>query len=182
MSVIEKGPTENPYPVVDLYMEGVKTEAGRQIDWVDERLKRRIVYTVLGGGKWKDTWIKALSLASTDKLVGTEMMRVEVTKNTTTNEIGIAVFVQVLKYNYDKVSLIDFAYTLENDGQIEELGQTEIGGIPEAEKYFEALKTERIRTIPDLPERIDVEETVRLFVEQIEERRLEMPVLVSAVP
>lgn len=178
MNIIEKGPTENPYPIVDLYMEGVETEADRQINWVDEGLKRRIVYSVLGGGEWGDTWIKALSLSSTDKLVGTELMRVEVTKNTTTNEVGIAVFVQVLKYNSGKPSLIDFAYTLENDGRIEELGRTEIGGFAMVEEYIEALKTESIRTLPDLPERIDVEETIRLFLEQIEERRMQIPVLI----
>ncbi|OGD83172.1 hypothetical protein A2572_02820 [Candidatus Collierbacteria bacterium RIFOXYD1_FULL_40_9] len=69
---------------------------------------------------------------------------------------------------------------MDNDGKIEEVGRITNRSQGEVEDYIETLTTERIRAIDDLPERIDVEETIRLFLEQLEERRMTLPVLIPA--
>lgn len=170
----------NSYPKIDLNMEGVETEGEKNIVWENEAEKRRINYIVIGGGQWQSVWTKILILSSTDQLVGTEFMRVEISKDTDTGKICKAVFVDVFKYDGGKGKSANFVYDLDNNGTKEESGH--VRQISEAEiwEYMETLKEESIRTIPDLPERIDVDETIRLFLEQIEERRMGLPVLIPA--
>lgn len=170
----------NSYPTVDLNMEGVETEGQKQIEWENPDLKRRITYIVFGGGSWQDTWTKILILSSTDPLVGSELMRIEVTKDGDSGKINKAVFVDVFKYDGGKGKTANFVYELENDGVREESGHVANISVAEVEEYIETLKQESVRTLPDLPERIDVDETIRLFMEQVEERNFGMPVLIAA--
>jgi len=168
------------YPIVDLNMEGVETEAEKSIVWESAEHKRQIGYLVIGGGAWGDTWTKILTMSCTDKLVGSEMMRVQLTKNTTTGMLTKAVYVDVFKYDGGKATTRSFVYTQENEGQVEEVDEKRQSSEGELEEYLESLKTEAIRTLVDLPERIDIDETIRLFMEQVEERSFGMPVLISA--
>jgi len=170
----------NSYPEIDLNMEGVETEGQKSIFWENEAEKRKITYIVMGGGPWEETWVKILILANTDKLFDSEMMRVEVSKNTSTGVISKAVFVDVFKFDGGTGRTASFAYPMDNDGKIEEVGRITNRSQGEVEDYIETLTTERIRAIDDLPERIDVEETIRLFLEQLEERRMTLPVLIPA--
>ncbi len=170
----------NSYPNIDLNMEGVETEGQKQIEWENAEEQRRITYLVIGGGSWQDTWTKILILSSTNPLVGTELMRVEVTKNGDTGKVNKAVFVDVFKYDGGKGRSVNFVYDLENDGQREESGHVSNISEAEVEQYIETLMDESVRAVPDLPERIDVDETIRLFLEQIEERRIQIPVLIPS--
>jgi hypothetical protein len=172
--------TTSSYPIIDLNMEGVETEGQKQIEWENIAEKRRITYIVFGGGSWQDTWTKILILSSTDPLVGTELMRVEVTKDGDTGKVNKAVFVDVFKYDGGKGRSANFVYDLDNDGRREDSGHVSNISEAEVEEYFETLMSEMVRTLPDLPEQIDVEETIRLFLEQIQERRLGIPALISA--
>ncbi len=168
------------YPVVDLNMEGVEMEEEQQIVWENSVEKRCISYIVIGGGKWDSIWTKILILSSTDPLVGSELMRVEISKDSDTGKVTKAVFVDVFKFDDGKGKTTNYVYESETDGKKEESGhlnQISEGGVWD---YMETLKVESIRAIADLPDRIDVEETIRLFMEQIEDRRLDMPTLVSA--
>ena len=168
------------YPVVDLNMEWVEMEEEQQIVWENSVEKRCISYIVIGGGKWDSIWTKILILSSTDPLVGTELMRVEISKDSDTGKVSKAVFVDVFKFDDGKGKTTNYVYESETDGKREESGhlnQISEGGVWD---YMETLKVESIRAIADLPDRIDVEETIRLFMEQIEDRRLDMPTLVSA--
>lgn len=170
----------NSYPNIDLNMEGIETEREKSVDWQSVETDRQINYVVVGGGAWGDTWMKSLSLSSTNKLVGTELMRVEQTKNSTTGITSKTVFVDVIKLELGKLSIISYAYPQDNDGLIEEMGIKDESVVTSLEEYLEELKTENIRTARDLPDRIDVDETIRLFLEQIEERSFGMPVLIPA--
>ncbi len=170
----------NSYPAIDLNMEGVESEGERDISWENDAQKRRIRYIVLGGGSWGSIWTKILILSSTDPLVGTEMMRVEISKDNDTGKIGKAVFVDVFKFDGGKGKTANFVYEIDNDGKREESGHVLQISEGEVEDYIEILKYESIRSLSDLPERIDVEETIRLFVEQIEERRMNLPTLIAA--
>lgn len=170
----------NTYPVVDLNMEGVETESEKSIVWESADQKRQIIYLVVGGGAWGDTWTKILTMSCTDELVGSEMMRVQLTKNTTTGMLTKAVYVDTYKYSGEKGYTQSFVYTLENDGMIEEANDVIERSSGELEQYLEILKTETIRTLVDLPERIDVDETIRLFMEQVAERNFAMPFLIPA--
>ena len=169
----------NTYPVVDLNMEGVETEGQKHIVWENEREKRSLAYIVLGGGDWQGIWTKILILTSSDPLVGTDLMRVEISKDNDTGRITKAVFVDAFKYDGGKGVSANFVYDLDNDGKREESGHVRQISEADIEDYFEVLKYERVRTYADLPDRIDVEETIRLFLEQIEERRMSLPVLVE---
>ncbi len=168
----------NNYPIVDLNMEGVETEGEKKVIWENESEKRRISYIVLGGGDWQSVWTKILILTSTDLLVGTELMRVEISKDSDTGKISKAVFVDVFKFEVDSGKSINFVYELDNEGKREESGNVRQISEGEVLDYIESLKFESIRALSDLPERIDVEETIRLFLEQIEDRRMQMPVLI----
>lgn len=168
------------YPIVDLNMEGVEMEEEQQIVWENSIEKRCISYTVIGGGKWDSIWTKILILSSTDPMVGTELMRVEISKDSDTGKVSKAVFVDIFKFDGAMGKAINFVYELENEGNREESGNVRQISEGEVLDYIESLKFESIRTISDLPERIDVEETIRLFIEQIEERRTDLPVLIAA--
>lgn len=171
---------KNSYPTIDLEMEGVEAEGEKHLVWENETEKRRISYIVLGGGDWQGVWTKILILASTDPLVGTELMRVEVSKDNDTGRLSKAVFVDVFKFDGGKGKSANFVYELDNDGAREESGHVNQVSEGEIWDYVETLKSETIRTISDLPARIDVDETIRLFLEQIEERRMHLPALVIA--
>lgn len=171
---------KNSYPVIDLEMEGVEVEGEKHVVWENEEEKRRISYIVMGGGEWQSIWTKILILASTDTLVGTELMRVEISKDNDTGKITKAVFVDVFKFDGGKGKSANFVYEQDNDGKREESGHVRLISEGEIWDYMETLKHETIRTLPDLPERIDVDETIRLFLEQIEDRRMQVPVLISA--
>lgn len=170
----------NNYPIADLNMEGVETEGEKHVVWENEVEKRRVSYIVLGGGDWQSIWTKILILSSTDPMVGTELMRVEISKDGDTGKVQSAVFVDVFKFDEGKGKSAKYVYDLDNNGIREESDLVLQISEGEILDYIESLKFERIRTISDLPERIDVDETIRLFMEQIEERRLDMPTLVSA--
>lgn len=169
----------NSYPIIDLNMEGVEVEGEKHVVWENEAEKRKISYIVLGGGSWQSVWTKILILSSTDPLVGSEMMRVEISKDGDTGEINKAVFVDTFKFEEEVGKAVNFVYELGNEGRREESGHVYQISEGEVYDYLETLKDEMVRTRPDLPEQIDVEETIRLFLEQVEERRMSMPVLIA---
>ena len=158
----------------------METEGEKHVVWENEIEKRRISYIVFGGGDWQSTWTKILILSSTDPMVGTELMRVEISKDIDTGKVQRAVFVDVFKIDEGKGKSAKYVYDLDNDGIREESSPALQISEGEISDYIESLKFERIRTISDLPELIDVDETIRLFMEQIEERKLDMPTLVTA--
>jgi hypothetical protein len=69
-----------------------------------------------------------------------------------------------------------YAYSTDSEGFREDFGTKSKIGILET---LERLAEGNLRTSDDLPERIDVEETARFFVEQLQERDFALPKLID---
>ncbi len=182
MSLIENSPKiVHKFPDLEDGFEEIGTLHERCEVWENE--SRKITLSVLGGTKeWPGVWVKEISMESTDPILSSCLMRVQIVKNEDTNISTKAVFVDVFRFDGEKGFFQVYAYSSNNEGKLEDMGITE----PVTDlnisplDYIDALVAEPARSEDELPERIDVEETIRLFLEQLEERRFDLPALVSA--
>lgn len=164
------------YPWVEVGLDGVESQGEKNEEWISPDKKRRITSLVIGGGKWNSVWAKEVSLLSCEEESCNLLMRVVHTKNADTGTTTTSVQVEALKTENGLWFLESFGYSLESEGKRESLGVSEpidtLDGI-------ENLAKEEIVLESDLPERIDVEETARLFIEQLQERSLGRPILIA---
>lgn len=173
------------YPIDDLEIDSFEELSTKNDEWVSEDKKRKLVVIVMGGGvfsDWKGVWLKDIILSSTDSLVASELMRVQLSKNADSKEVLKTVFVDVFEFQQGQGIMNSKVYCSATGGKLEEMGKYSLCGEKDTstEEYIEAFVEEDVRTVQDLPEQIDVDETIRLFMEQLEERNFSMPVLVPA--
>jgi hypothetical protein len=184
MSLTEKKfGLQHNFPKIIPGMEKIEDEGEKSEEWQNKEETRRVVYTVMGGGKeWGGVWLKDIRLLSTDKVIGGELMRVQYAKDTETKNQVVTVFVDVLKVDLRDWHLETFLWSSDNGGKIEEMGCSKY---PNFERKFtmedciQAVTDESVHFLMDLPEQIDVEETARLFLEQLEERNFALPTLIE---
>ena len=171
------------FPKIEAGMEIVEEEGERKEFWLSKDERRQVSLTIMGGGKgWKDTWLKEIGLLCINEIVGSELMRVQYVKNMDTGLVTTVVFVDILTVKNDGLLITKYSYFGDNDGRLEEVcGQNHsFNKTYTMESLIEAVATEEVRFGNELPKRIDVEETARLFIEQLEERNFSLPVLVDA--
>ena len=168
------------YPVIDLSMEVVETEGESRISWESKKEKRSITYITFGGGTWESVWNKILIFSSTDPLVGCDLIKIHIIKDNDTGMLTKEIYVDIFALDGDSKKIINYVYSSLTDGLLEESGLVSSESAVDVVDLIETVTTEPIRTKRDLPDRIDIDETIRLLLEQIEERRMTMPVLIAA--
>ncbi len=175
--------SQNKYPSIELSMEDVVSHGERIEEWLSQDGKHKVIVTVMGGKEWEGTWLKDVILICTDKLVGGEMMRVQSVKRPDRDEIVNTVFIDVFRFGREFGYMENYSFHSDNDGLIEDAGRISLPNhMAETTTldYLEALTREDVHLLDEVPERIDIDETIRLFLEQLEERRFTKPVLISA--
>lgn len=174
---------KHKYPIDDLEAENFDELGSRNDEWENETAKRKLVVNIINGEKnstWEGSWVKEIRLFSTDNLVGCELLRVQFSKKADSDEVVKNVFVDVFEYDNGLGIMSSMMYSSANDGWLEESGNYVLCGeehIP-LEHFLEELLKDDFRLLSDLPKKIDVEETIRLFIEQLEEKNFSKPFLV----
>lgn len=170
------------YPEIEMGMMRIEETGEVKEEWFSADGKRKIEMMVVGGGLgWEGIWIKNISLHSTDNLVGGELMRVQYVKLPESEDVTIAIFVDVFSFEDGVGHMENFSFSSDAGGTRESLNKRVTIQTKEitALEYIEALKNESVRLLDEMPTRIDVEETARLFIEQLEERNFVMPILIG---
>ncbi len=161
-------------------MEGVETEGEKYQEWTSSDGKHKVIYMIRGGGKeWGGVWLKEIILKSTDPLTGSEMMKVQIVKNPDEVQPTKVVYVDTFRVNSGFGEMVKYVYSSDSEGLREETGEVSMKDEAEPLDYIESLTTSEVRLVQDLPKRIDVEETIRLFQEQLIEQHFYMPVLIG---
>jgi len=171
------------FPDVVSGMERIEEEGEKYEEWLSPDEKFRVVSTIVGGGKgWEGVWLREMHLISTDKAVGGDLMKVQWIKQKGVPEIITNVYVEVLKVNLTNWHFESYGYSSDCDGMRESIGATSFPTVVDKnlimEDCIEGVVNSPVHFESDLPDRIDVEETARLFMEQLEDRNFILPVLV----
>lgn len=164
-------------------MERVAETGELEEEWTSGDGKRRVEVTVVGGGLgWEGVWLKNIDLQSTDNLVGGELMKVSYVKLPESEEIITTISVDVFSFEEGVGYMENFNFSSDTEGVRESTGKRPIGFAEEitALDYIEALKSEDVHLMDEIPLRIDIEETARLFVEQLQDRNFSKPLLIRA--
>lgn len=178
-------PIVRNFPEIEVGMDGVEARGEFSEEWVSTDEKRKIVVTVMGGGKeWEGVWLKDILLLMINPLLGSELMRVQFVKRPDSEELTRSVFVDVFKFEDEAATFESYGYSSDNDGEREEMGRVRLPGHLSqnitALDFLEELKDEDVFLLDEIPMRIDVDETIRLFVEQLQERNFVKPNLIPA--
>ncbi len=170
-------PITNKYPVIEVGVDKIEEEGEKNEEWLSADGKIEVVLMVMGGGVgWEETWLKDIRLNSTNSVVGGELMRVQYVKNTDTNSCAVSLHVEGLDLKEGEWVLENYFYSSDAEGtkELEDSRTSE-----DVLGLIEGLALGTLRMSTDLPERIDVGETARLFVEQLQERNFSLPELIS---
>lgn len=171
------------YPIIELDNSKLEQCGEKREEWQSADGKKKIVINVMGGGTWGEMWLREIVLFSTDNLVGGELMRLQTTKNVLTKEIVSTIYVDAFRLGNGFGYMESFCFASDNEGLREETGKitlpNHMAGTKD-EDYLEAMLAENVLIYEELPKQIDVEETARLFLEQLEDRVIARPVLVKA--
>lgn len=170
------------FPNVDMEPERLEHSGEHIEEWTSEDGLKKIVVTVIGGGSdWKGTWLKDVRLFTINQLLACELMRVQTVKNDELNSVVKSVYVEVFSYTDNVGKMESYSFSSDSGGVRERSGEIRFTGASSSPlDFLEALTNAEVNFLNDLPEKIDVDETIRLFVEQLQELRFTRPVLVCA--
>ena len=170
------------FPQIDMDVESLEDSGEYIEEWISEDKTRKIVVTVMGGGpEWDGIWLKDIRLLTLNDLLACELMRVQIVKNEELQHVVKNIYMDVFSYEGNVGKMESYSFSSDNAGTREQAGHIRLADRAVSPlDYIEALTNSEVNFINDLPEAIDVDETIRLFVEQLQELRFTRPVLVCA--
>ena len=174
--------SHNTYPTIDLDMDNIEDRGETIEQWTSPDGRHKVIVAVMGGKEWEGIWLKDVILICTDQLAGGEMMRVQSVKRTDANDVVNTVFIDVFRFGGEFGYMENYSYSSDNGGILEEVGKVTFPN-HKAETttldYLEALTYVDVHLMDEIPKAIDVNETIRVFLEQLEERRFTKPILIK---
>ena len=100
-----------------------------------------------------------------------EVLRVQLSKNGDNENVLKNVFVEAIETVDDQQFIVSIMFSNASEGYREEIDRVKC-------ELF--VSEDDIRLLHNLPKRIDVEETIRLFIEQLEVKNFTKPLLVPS--
>lgn len=164
---------KSSYPFDDLLQENFEDYQIKNDEWVSKDGRNKLIVTIVGGDSnagWNGAWIKDVCLLSILQDSRLEVLRVQLSKNGDNENVLKNVFVEAIETVDDQQFIVSIMFSNASEGYREELNRVKC-------ELF--VSEDDNRLLRNLPKRIDVDETIRLFIEQLEERNFRTPLLIS---